>query len=270
LSSGSGTSASERPRAAATEPRVPGGDVDRPFLVDVMDEAERYNAFLLDRVLDWAGEAGRVLDFGAGNGRFSFALRDRGLEVHAVEPHADLRARIAARGVATHPDLEALGERRFDFVFSLNVLEHVEDDVGTLRLLAAHLEPGGRLFLYVPAFHFLWTANDDRVGHLRRYTKRTLLPSMRAAGFAVRRARYVDCLGCLAALAYRVAGDPTGDLDPRTVRFYDRFGFPLSRALDRFLGLGHLVGKNLLVEAVREAAPASCSQQASPPPSSSR
>ena len=95
----------------------------------------------------------------------------------------------------------------------------------------------------------LFSANDERVGHVRRYTRSTLVNRIRDAGFVVERARYVDSLGFFAALGYRFFGNDDGGLDLRAVRLYDRVVFPMSRVLDRITWL--LFGKNLLVHAVR-------------------
>src|SRR5437588_738887 len=73
-----------------------------------------------------------------------------------------------------------------------------------------------------------------------------------AAGFRVDRCSYADSLGFLAALAYRAVGNRSGDLNPRSVTVYDRFAFPLSRALDHVTG--RLFGKNLALIATAEGA----------------
>ena len=225
--------------------------MDRAFeardLIKVMDEAVNYNRFLLEEVAAWAKGLGRVLDFGAGNGRFARGLRDRGLEVHAIEPDPLLRQEIASHGVVAHESLVSLVDPRFDGVYSINVLEHLEDDRGVLKAFHRCLRPDGRLLLYVPAFDVLFSANDKRVGHLRRYRKSTLLPAVREAGFEVEQAAYVDSLGFAAALAYRLFGRRDGGLDTGAVRFYDSVLFPLSRVLDR--ALDSFIGKNLLVSA---------------------
>jgi len=225
--------------------------MDRCFeatdLFDVMDVAERYNAHLLELVLDFAGPARRVLDFGAGTGRLATALAARGFDVTGIEPDAGLRARLAARGVASVAAFEALGERRFEYLVSLNVLEHCPDDRAVVRAFHERLAPGGRCLVYVPAFQLLWTANDERVGHQRRYARAELVALFEAAGFASVEARYVDSLGFLAALAYRALGRADGVLTPRSVALYDRLLFPISRLLDR--GLHGLAGKNLLLRA---------------------
>jgi len=227
--------------------------VEREFeardLIEVMEEAVNYNRFLLDAVATWAGGARRVLDFGAGNGRFALGLRERGCEVHAVEPDPTLRQGIASQGIVAYESLEALGEQRFDGVYTINVLEHIEDDRAVLEALREHLHPGGRLLVYVPAFTILFSANDERVGHRRRYRKSTLLPVLRAAGFVVERASYVDSIGFVAGLGYRFFGRRDGGVAPASVQLYDAAAFPLSRRLDRVFG--SFVGKNLLVYATR-------------------
>ena len=225
---------------------------EAPELFDAIDHAERYNRHLLAQVLDFAGRARSVLDFGAGTGRLATALAARGFDVTGVEPDPALRERLAQSGIECVAALDALAERRFDYVVSLNVLEHCPDDAGVVGALHASLAPGGRCLVYVPAFALLWTANDERVGHCRRYGRDELLRLFRDAGFVGADARYVDSLGFLAALAYRGLGRADGVLTPRSVRLYDRLLFPASRLLDRVLH--PVVGKNLLLRAHRAGA----------------
>jgi SAM-dependent methyltransferase len=229
------------------DPRPAGRDFEARDLIEVMEEAVNYNRFLIAELARWAAGLRRVLDFGAGNGRFAVALRERGLDVTAVEPDALLRDSIGARGVPTAASLDELGERRVDGVYSVNVLEHLPDDAAVHAGFRARLAPGGRVLLYVPAFPVLFSANDRRVGHLRRYRRGELVERVRGAGLAVESARYVDALGFAAGLAYRFLGRRDGGLDPRQVRLYDAAVFPLSRLLDR--ACDRLFGKNLLVVA---------------------
>lgn len=222
---------------------------EAPELIEVMDEAVKYNRFLIEELLSWSSGLASVLDFGAGNGRFATALHEHRREVQAIEPDPDLREKIEAKGISTYESLERVEDEHFQGVYTINVLEHLEDDAAFLRDFYRCLEPGGRLFVYVPAFQVLFSANDERVGHVRRYTRSTLVNRIRDAGFVVERARYVDSLGFFAALGYRFFGNDDGGLDLRAVRLYDRVVFPMSRVLDRITWL--LFGKNLLVHAVR-------------------
>jgi hypothetical protein len=93
---------------------------------------------------------------------------------------------------------------------------------------------------------------DRKVGHVRRYRKRALAVLLQGCGFTVTEARYVDSLGFLASLAYKVFGSDTGDIDRASLRLYDRFVFPASCALDRIAS--PFFGKNLLVLARRPEA----------------
>jgi SAM-dependent methyltransferase len=237
---------------------------EAPDLIEVMDEAVNYNRFLVAELTRWANGARRLLDFGAGSGRFALRLAEQGFEMHAVEPDAALRAAMVSggiRAVAALDDLEP--EPRFDGIYSVNVLEHVEDDLSLLRALRTRLVPGGRLFSYVPAFRALFSANDVRVGHVRRYRRGELLERTESAGFRVVSARYVDALGFPAGLWYRFFGNRDGGLDVGAVRLYDRVVFPVSRQLDR-LAQG-FVGKNLLVTAVSPAGDVRSGRATGPP-----
>lgn len=225
--------------------------MDRPYegtdLIEVMDEAKRYNAFLGDRIAAALHGSQRVLDFGAGDGRLAEMIANRGFSVTAVEPDPELRSRIEARGIQTLARLPNEGE--WDAIYSSNVLEHIEDDVGILRQMGELLKPYGKVVTYVPAFQVLYSANDARVGHFRRYRRSSLRRTMEQAGLRVLHAEYVDSIGFIAGLGYRLqSGD--GDLNRRAVRVYDQVVFPLSRVLDR-AGLRFIGGKNLLVVATR-------------------
>jgi SAM-dependent methyltransferase len=67
-----------------------------------------------------------------------------------------------------------------------DVLEHLDDDLGTLRWAAHILEPGGILVVTVPAHPFLFDEADVLAFHRRRYRRRELGDRLRAAGLEVR------------------------------------------------------------------------------------
>jgi hypothetical protein len=45
------------------------------------------------------------------------------------------------------------------------------------------LRPGGKLFVTVPAYDFLWSKEDEIAGHYLRYTCKNLVSELRDAGF---------------------------------------------------------------------------------------
>ena len=215
--------------------------------LEVMAEAVNYNAFLHAQVAARARTGDRILDFGAGIGTFARELARRGFEVACLEPDPQQARRLAAAGLPVVGDLGEVPDASFDYVYTLNVLEHIDDDGAAMRQLAAKLRPGGRLFVYVPAFQALYSSMDRKVGHVRRYRREGLATLVAGAGLGDVHARYIDSLGFLAALAYRVFGNDRGDIDRRALRAYDRWVFPLSRVLDAVAG--RWFGKNVLLTA---------------------
>jgi SAM-dependent methyltransferase len=215
--------------------------------LEVMAVARNYNAFLADHVVQAVGGGTRCLDFGAGDGLMTGLVAERGLRAACVEPDPRLRARLAAAGFTVWPDLADCPPTSFEGAYSLNVLEHIEDDGAALRALHARLVPGGRLFVYVPACPVLYSRMDRLVGHFRRYRHGELADKLAAAGFVVERIAFADSLGFFAALAYRLFARGTGELTPASVGLYDRWIFPLSRQLDRLCS--GWFGKNLLAVA---------------------
>jgi putative flippase GtrA/SAM-dependent methyltransferase len=213
--------------------------------LEVMEAAKNYNRYLLGLVEGTARARDRILDFGAGSGTFARPLAARGHSMVCVEPDAGLRRRLAGLGLIVHADIDEVADRSVDYVYSLNVLEHIEDDAAAAGQIYAKLKPGGRLLIYVPAFESLFTSMDRRVGHLRRYRLKPLVGLLRHAGFEVDSARYVDSLGALATLIYRMVGSDEGTVDSLAIRIYDYMVFPISRVLD--LVLSRFVGKNLLI-----------------------
>jgi SAM-dependent methyltransferase len=215
--------------------------------LEVMQEAVNYNRYLLDTVRKHAPPGGKVLDFGAGSGQFAAPLSRQGMDVTALEPDETLRQRLQEQGLRTAAATDQIADNSLHYVYSLNVLEHIDDDVGALRQLHGKLVTGGKLLIYVPAFAMLYTSMDAKVGHVRRYRRDGLLSAVTMAGFKVEQAGYVDSVGFVAALIFKWLGNKDGDVNRAALKIYDRCVFPLSRALDL---LAHRwLGKNLLLVA---------------------
>jgi SAM-dependent methyltransferase len=92
--------------------------------------------------------------------------------------------------------VEAIGSA-FDTVLSVNVLEHIEDDVLALTHMKKMLAPGGRLIVIVPAHLQLYTGMDQAIGHYRRYSKLDLADKLESVGCQVERLTYINGLGAL-------------------------------------------------------------------------
>jgi SAM-dependent methyltransferase len=111
----------------------------------------------------------------------------------------------------TLPDRVPFAPESFDLVAMLDVLEHVDDDVGSLKAVAERLVRGGRLVLTVPAYRFLWSRHDELHHHKRRYRKEGLLAVARAAGLEPEYVSYFNTLLFPLVAAKRLAGRLLGD-----------------------------------------------------------
>ena len=101
-----------------------------------------------------------VLDFGAGTGVLAIPLAAAGYRVTCIEPDTELRARLQASGMAAHASIDEIPSNSLDAVYTVNVLEHIADDLGAVAALRVRLKPGGCLIVYVPAFRLLYSSMD--------------------------------------------------------------------------------------------------------------
>ena len=82
--------------------------------------------------------------------------------------------------------------RVYDLIAMFDVLEHIDDDLGSLLTIKKVLHPNGDLILTVPAFMFLWSDHDNVNHHKRRYTKKTILTILNKAGYNVKYVTYFN------------------------------------------------------------------------------
>lgn len=145
------------------------------------------NSLIAALAQQWAPGAA-FCDVGGGNGVVSAALQAQGRRVTLIEPG---RAACACArdvrqiGVVHEGTLEDAGIDPHPLLGAFDVVEHIEDSVGFLRLMREHTSPQGTVIIAVPAFQWLWSNEDDDVGHFRRYTRKSLRLELEAAGWQV-------------------------------------------------------------------------------------
>jgi SAM-dependent methyltransferase len=216
-----------------------------------------YNKYIIQQFIRFSGlnnltilekSNKKILDFGAGVGSLAILWSEMsGMSVDCFEIDPRQLQIIRNRGF-TGIDALATITNQYDFVYSSNVLEHIEDDRVILSSLAEKIKSKGRIAIYVPAFNVLFSDLDRSVGHFRRYSKRELKKKVEESGFRIIRCRYVDSVGFFASLIIKVLGwKGVGNIGgQRSLTFYDRFIFPISQVLD-FLTAGKILGKNLIL-----------------------
>ena len=213
----------------------------------VMNLAQNHIRYIEDEILRACPPAAKdIVDFGAGNGLYARRLQSHlQTPITCVEPADNMLPYLD--GLRVVKDISLLTAAA-DFIYSLDVLEHIADDETTLKQLFSQLKRGGVLFLHVPAFQSLYSAMDKKVGHFRRYSRSELINKCRAAGFEVDDCRYMDFCGFFASLLYKAAPAADGSLNPRLLTLYDKLVIPASSIADA-LTLGRVCGKNLILTA---------------------
>lgn len=155
---------------------------------------------ILKKVLDtYAPTIGnrRVLEVGCGSGGNLDLLSHYG-ELHAMELDDGARKFANKRNLCEVrkgclPDHIPF-DLQFDMICLFDVLEHIENDIGTLKALNKLITPDGVIIVTVPAYDFLWCDHDTLHFHQRRYTRAQLAALARVAGLKVAYSSYFNFL----------------------------------------------------------------------------
>jgi SAM-dependent methyltransferase len=164
---------------------------------------------VLERVLDGLGlpADARILDAGCGSGRNMIELSRRGT-VTGVELSAPSVEKARERGCGEVIEGSVLempfADDSFDLAVSLDVIEHLEDDLAALRELRRTVAPGGALLVTVPAYQWLWSGHDVVNHHHRRYTSGSLRRVAEDAGWRQERTTHFNSLLLPVAILLRV------------------------------------------------------------------
>lgn len=154
--------------------------------------------------------AATILEAGCGTGGNLYMLAGHG-DVTAFEPWAEARSIARDRYPAhliedgTLPHGVPFPKASFDLVAVLDVLEHVEDDVASLRALVGMVKPGGSVIVTVPGHQALWSAHDRRLHHKRRYGRADFAALCAQSGAEVVYISPFNLLLALPAVILRIA-----------------------------------------------------------------
>lgn len=235
-------------------------DLKEEHLLGDMVESHWYYraklAALLDVVDDF--KVGEILDVGAGSGYFSKAL----LKATEAASACCVDLGYAADREEHFSNKRLLFRQHVDrsdanLVLMMDVIEHVEDDVGIVREYCDKVAPGTKFVVTVPAFMWLWSGHDVFLEHYRRYTLTQMEAVLVAAGLKIERGQYFYC-GVLPLVAgVRAAKKLAGGTDAPESDMR-RYGpilngllYGLCRAEVGVMKFNRLAGTSVLVRAVK-------------------
>lgn len=169
-----------------------------------MASVDRYNRWVFQVLARHLGT--RVLEVGCGIGNMTPFFLGATLvtaidvlpeSVAVVQKQAEAfpNVRAIVADIADSAAVTMLGERHYDTVVCINVLEHIERDADALRHMCDVLVPGGKTLLFVPAGPYLYGHLDEALGHYRRYSLAPLCKLVRSQGFEIVEASYMNMAG---------------------------------------------------------------------------
>lgn len=146
---------------------------------------------ILRTIKRYASNARSVLEVGCGTGVVLAAIR-RAFP-HMSLSGSDLFAQGLSYAHARVPDADFYQmdacrmpfDEEFNLILALDVLEHIEDDRSALKEMHRSLKPGGHVIVTVPQHPCLWSIQDEKAFHRRRYARENLMDELHDAGFDV-------------------------------------------------------------------------------------
>ncbi len=140
----------------------------------------------------------KILDIGCGTGGMLEMLKEFG-DVKGVDVSTDaikFSRKYFKNAIfkGRLPNEIPFQNSSFDLISLLDVLEHTEDDLKSLKKVYDLLKDKGVLVLTVPAYKLLWNDLDLMSGHKRRYVSLNLKKKVQKAGFKVQKISYFNSL----------------------------------------------------------------------------
>jgi SAM-dependent methyltransferase len=149
-----------------------------------------------------------ILDVGAGSGFFSRHLlaQTSAKDAWCVDISYDFDFDTSEAGKPLY-FRRSIDTVNADLVLLMDVLEHVDDDVGLIKHCIEKVRPGTLFLISVPAFQFLWSGHDVFLEHKRRYKLSQIESVVRQAGLTVNHGSYYFGAVFPIAAAIRMVGN---------------------------------------------------------------
>ena len=165
--------------------------------IKIEDESFWYqhrNRFLVGALKNFPPQQ-PLFDIGGGNGTVCLALNNSGTDCVLVEPTktgSDIAYKRGVKPVINTTLEDAnFADSSIPSIGLFDVLEHIKNDSSFLTLLRKYLVSGGRIYITVPAYNNLWSVEDEKSGHYRRYDPLTFQNKLKSLGFKI---EYATCL----------------------------------------------------------------------------
>lgn len=217
-----------------------GNDVGRDTLLK-MRVMKNNNNWVFSKLKEYIGS--NTLELGSGIGTFSLKIIRHTEKltvsdiderhIHTLRDRFVGNKRVEIRKIDASKVSRSCTADFYDTVISLNMLEHVENDVATLKGINTVLVPEGRLLLLVPAHKWLYGSLDREVDHYRRYDKKELKEKLMESGFEIEHFEFMNIMSVFGwFINFRILKRKKMPLS--TIRAFDKF-IPVLSAIEKLI-----------------------------------
>jgi len=239
-------------------------DINTIETLEAMEYAPVYHQWILDEFSKHIGK--NIIEVGSGSGSISKKLLEYnptklfciepsemvfGKLVNTIEAIPNAKEVITPLNCYLDDAIATVKKESIDTIIYINVLEHIEDDEGELKIMNNCLSEEGKILIFVPALQWIYGTHDKNVGHYRRYYKKDLKRKIEDAGFDVVSIKYFDLFGILPWwFCFRVL--KIKYLNNGQSKIYDKWIVPITRFVEK---ISPLAGKNLIAIAKKGSIP---------------
>jgi len=167
------------------------GETFSPSVFDRLKKAEKNHfwfqirrQWIFDKISTFITPPAKVLEIGCGTGNVSSFLARKGYMVTGCELYSEAINMAWPGFLKVQGDANNLPFKNssFDVVGLFDMIEHFQDDVTPLKEAVKVIKKEGILVVTVPAIEELWSHDDEKAYHKRRYTKTLLEKTLSGAG----------------------------------------------------------------------------------------
>ena len=216
-------------------------------VLEFFDISDNYRSYQIELFENYVGK--EILEVGAGRGKIIEILAQNS-EKQFTLLELDKNFFDILNNKFNSKNIKVLEERtqnikenKFDTIFYLDVIEHIEDDRFELDTAYNLLKKNGHLIIIVPAFQILFSKFDQKVGHFRRYRKEFFKRYSEEKNLKIKKLVYFDFLGFFIILFSKLLNLSNSKKTTLGIKIWN-FLIPLSRLIDKITF--HSIGKSIL------------------------
>lgn len=205
-------------------------------VLEYFDISNKYRSYQIELFEKYVGK--EILEVGAGRGKIIETLaksKDKKFTLLELDEnfYKFLKKNFDSKNINILKEKsQELKRIKFDTIFYLDVIEHIENDKEELNTAYNLLEKNGHLIIIVPAFQILFSQFDKSVGHFRRYRKKFFTEYSKEKNLEIKKLDYFDFLGFFIIFFSKVLNLTNSKKTSLGIKIWN-FLIPLSKLIDK-------------------------------------